>query len=97
MRFLVLADPGTTQIPDDLLPSLFAAEKEWRDRYADRLDFYAWFAAGGGTGIIDVDDAETLTEAIYTHPFSPYSTTEVRALVDADVAASRLQALLAAA
>ena len=84
-------------VPEELLPSLFAAEKQWRDRYADRLDSYAWFAAGGGTGIIDVDDAETLAEAIHSHPFSPYSRTEVRPVADADVIARRLEAAGAAA
>jgi hypothetical protein len=97
MRFLVIAEPGTNPVPEELLPSLFAAEKEWRDHYADRLDSYAWFAAGGGTGIIDVDDAETLAEAVHNHPFSRYSSTEVRPLADADVIASRIEAGFAAA
>jgi muconolactone delta-isomerase len=77
---------------------LLAAEKEWRDRYADRLDSYAWFAAGGGgTGIIDVDDAETLFQAVNEHPFCPYTKTEVRPLADPDGAARRLEAMLAEA
>jgi len=96
MRFLVLAEPAVAP-PPELLPSLLAAEKEWRNRYADRLDSYAWFAAGGGTGIIDVDDAETLFQAVNEHPFSPYTKTEVRPLADADGAARRLEAILAEA
>jgi muconolactone delta-isomerase len=95
MRFLVIAEPNVAA-PPDLLPSLVAAEKEWRDRYADRLEAYAWFAAGGGgTGIIDVDDAETLFQAINEHPFCPYTRTEVRPLADAAGAARRLEAILA--
>ena len=94
MRFLVIAEPDVVPAPE-LLPSLLAAEKEWRDRYADRLDAYAWFAAGGGgTGIIDVDDAETLFQAINEHPFCPYTKTAVRPLADADGAARRLESIL---
>ena len=96
MRFLVIADPATAPAPEDL-PSLVAAEKEWRNRYADRLDAYAWFANGGGTGIIDVDDAESLFQAINEHPFCPYTRVGVRPLVDADSAASRIETVLAAA
>jgi hypothetical protein len=97
MRFLVIAEP-VVYPPPELLPSLLAAEKEWRDRYADRLDTYAWFAAGGGgTGIIDVDDAETLFQAINEHPFCPYTKTEARPLADADGGARRLGAILAEA
>jgi hypothetical protein len=95
MRFLVLAEPGMSPNPEEL-PSLFAAEKQWRSRYADRLDAYAWFAAGGGCGIIDVDREETLSQAICEHPFYPFTKTEVRPLVDADVAAGQLEAALAA-
>jgi muconolactone delta-isomerase len=79
------------------LPSLVAAEKEWRNRYADRLDAYAWFANGGGTGIIDVDDAETLFQAINEHPFCPYTKVDVRPLVDAEAAARLMEATLATA
>ena len=95
MRFLVIAEPHTVA-PRELVQSLLVAEKEWRDRYADRLDAYAWFAAGGGgTGIIDVDDAETLFQAINEHPFCPYTKTEARPLADADGGARRLEAILA--
>jgi muconolactone delta-isomerase len=94
MRFLVLAEPAAPA-PFDLIPSLIAAEQQWRERYADRLEAYAWFATGGGTGIIDVDDAETLFQAIAEHPFCPYTKTEVRPLADADDAGRRFEAAYA--
>jgi muconolactone delta-isomerase len=96
MRFLVIADPAAEPAPENL-PSLVAAEKEWRNRYADRLDAYAWFANGGGTGIIEVDDAETLFQAINEHPFCPYTKVDVRPLVDAEAAARLMEATLATA
>ena len=97
MRFLVIAEPDVAPAPE-LLPSLVAAEREWRDRYADRLDAYAWFAAGGGgTGIIDVDDAETLFQAINEHPMCPFTKVEVRPLADADDAGRRLAGIFASA
>lgn len=80
MRFLVIPEPNTLTPPPELLPSLLAAEKEWRNRYADRLDGYAWFASGGGTGIIDVDDGETLFQAVSEHPFCPFTKIDVRPL-----------------
>ena len=60
MRFLVTATPKF-DVPPELLPSLLDAEPEWRERYRDRLDAYAWFPGGGGFGIVDVDSEETLT------------------------------------
>jgi hypothetical protein len=95
MRFLVLAEPVSAP-PPELLPSIVAAEQEWRARYADRLESYAWFANGGGTGIIDVDDAETLFGAVAEHPFCPFTKVDVRPLADADEAGRALEAAAAA-
>ena len=96
MRFLVLTEM-TAAPPPDVGLQLLAAEQEWRARYADRLETYAWFATGGGAGIIDVDDAETLFAAVNEHPFCPYTNVEVRPLADATDAARQLGALLAGA
>jgi hypothetical protein len=97
MRFLVIAEPNGNAVPPESIPSLLEAEQSWRDRYADRIDDYHWYATGGGGAIVDVDDAETLCQAIVEHPFNPYTKTEVRPLVDAGVAARGLEASLAAA
>jgi hypothetical protein len=97
MRFLVIAEPNGNPVPPESIPSLLEAERGWRDRYADRLDDYHWYATGGGGAIVDVDDAESLCQAIFEHPFTPYTQTQVRPLVDADAAARGLEASLAAA
>jgi hypothetical protein len=96
MRFLVLAEPAAPP-PPELLPAIVAAEQEWRARYADRLESYAWFATGGGTGVIDVDDAETLFRAVNEHPFCPFTKVDVRPLADADESGRALAELYAEA
>ena len=93
MRFLVTATPKF-DVPSELLPSLLDAEPEWRERYRDRLDAYAWFPGGGGFGIADVDSEETLSAMVSEHPFSWCSDTQLRPIVDADVAVGQARAAL---
>ena len=63
MRFLVIAEP-TARAERTELDALIDAEQEWRARFAEQLDVYGWFAAGGGFGIIDVDDEASVGQAV---------------------------------
>jgi hypothetical protein len=93
MRFLVISTPRY-QAPLDQLPNLLAAEREWYDRNHEYLEAYGWFADKGGFGLVDVPDLETLSRVNREHPFAYNSETEIRAVIDADVAVQQLRTLL---
>jgi len=93
MRFLVISTPKY-QVPVEQLPGLLAAEREWYDRNREYLEAYGWFADSGGFGIADVPDVETLSRINREHPFAYTSDTQIRAVVDADVAVQQVRALL---
>jgi hypothetical protein len=93
MRFLVLSTPKDPS-PLEQLPGLLTAEREWFDRNREYLEAYGWFADEGGFGLVDVPDLETLSRINMEHPFAYSSVTEIRAVVDADVAVQQVRTLL---
>ena len=93
MRFLVISTP-THQVPLEDLPGVLAAEREWRERHREHLVVYGWFAEGGGFGVVDVPDLETLSRINREHPFAYFSDTPIKPVIDADVASDQLRALL---
>jgi hypothetical protein len=93
MRFLVISTP-MHQVPLEQLPGLLAAEREWYDRNREYLEAYGWFADRGGFGLVDVPDLETLSRVNKEHPFAYNSETQIRAVVDADVAVQQVRTLL---
>ena len=93
MRFLVISTPQH-QVPVEQLPGLLTAEREWYDRNREYLEAYGWFADKGGFGLVDVPDLETLSRVNKEHPFAYISETQIRAVVDADVAVQQVRALL---
>jgi hypothetical protein len=93
MRFLVISTPKH-KLPVEQLPGLLAAEREWYDRNREYLEEYGWFADKGGFGLVDVPDLETLSRINKEHPFFYNSETEIRAIVDADVAVQQVRTLL---
>ena len=46
------------------------------------------------SGLVDVPDLETLSRVNKEHPFAYNSETQIRAVVDADVAVGQVRALL---
>jgi hypothetical protein len=93
MRFLVISTPKY-QVPLEQLPGMLAGERDWYDRNREYLEAYGWFPEGGGFGIADVPDVETLSRVNNEHPFAYSSDIEIRAVVDADVAVQQLRTLL---
>ena len=73
MRFLVISTPKY-QVPLEQLPGLLAAEREWYDRNREYLETYGWFPEGGGFGVADVPDVETLSRINNEHPFAYVAT-----------------------
>jgi muconolactone delta-isomerase len=98
MQFLVVAKPQF-QAPPDQLPAMIEAAMEWTDRYANELKEFGTFPGGGGFGIADVPDVETLNQMIVEMPFSPFSTHEIYPIVPGATGLSQLRervAMLAA-
>ena len=93
MRFLVISTP-VHQAPLEQLPGLLAAEREWYDRNREYLEEYGCFADKGGFGLVDVPDLETLSRINKEHPFAYNSETQIRAVIDADVAVQQVRTLL---
>jgi len=93
MKFLVIQTP-TYEVPIEQVPGMLAAERDWYDRNREYLDAYGWFVEGGGFGIADVPDAETLSRVNSEHPFERASTTQIHVIVDADVAVRQVRELL---
>ena len=93
MRFLVISTPKH-QVPVEQVPGLLAAEREWYDRNREYLEEYGWFADKGGFGLVDVPDLETLSRVNKEHPFADNSETQIRGVIDADVAVQQVRALL---
>jgi hypothetical protein len=93
MRFLVISTP-MHQVSVEQLPGLLTAERESYDRNREYLEEYGWFADKGGFGLVDVPDLETLSRVNKEHPFFYNAETEIRAVVDADVAVQQVRTLL---
>ena len=93
MRFLVTVTPQHL-VPVEQLPDLLAAEREWYHRNREYLEAYGWFADKGGFGLVDVPDLETLSRINREHPFAYSSETQIRAVIDADIAVQQARALL---
>lgn len=93
MRFLVVQTPKH-QVPLEQLPGLLTAEREWCDRNREHLEAYGWFADGGGFGLVDVPDLETLSRINREHPFAYNAETQIRPVVDGDVAVQQVRTLL---
>jgi muconolactone delta-isomerase len=94
MRFLVTT-ASKFPAPPEQVPGILAAERQWRDRYAEQLQEYGSFIGpAGGYGIVEVDDAGKLSEMVASHPLSPYCETEVRLITDFDTVARNVAAAI---
>jgi muconolactone delta-isomerase len=67
----------------------------WLQKYGGRFSTIEFFVAGGGFGVIDIDDSSELHRIIAEHPFTGFSDVEVRPVVDPATAMSNLQAAFA--
>ena len=72
MTFLVVARPKF-QIPPEMVPMLSDAAKQWFSRYESKLESFGNFAAGGGYGVVEAEDEETLFRSLWEMPFIPFS------------------------
>jgi hypothetical protein len=90
MRFAIIYRPKNPPPPEQI-PDIVQTMGDWMQRYGDRLEGTEFFVGGGGFGIIDTDDADTVQRLIAENPFTPYSEIEIRPLIDPQRALGILQ------
>ncbi len=91
MRVAILVEPGAVPPPPDQLPMLLHAFAQWRDRWRGQMELFAfWAGRPGGLGVLNVADETELSQMMFEFPFNPYSTIDVRPIVDGDEALQRL-------
>jgi muconolactone delta-isomerase len=81
MRVAVIYRPRNPP-PPDAIPTLIAAMGRWVEKYRMRFSTLEFFVAGGGFGVIDVDDSEELQRITAENPFTPFSEVEIRPVVE---------------
>jgi muconolactone delta-isomerase len=82
MHACITYDPRSPA-PPEMLPMMIEGTSQWQDRYGGKFEALYWYVAGGGIGIIEIDDEAELAKMIAEHPFTPYSDVNIRPCVDA--------------
>jgi hypothetical protein len=90
MRALVIGRPKF-QVPPEQAPEMVQGALEWYERYQDSFQAFGTFFGGGGFGIVDVPDAETLNRMIVEMPFTPYCEITVEPFVEGDTGFRQFQ------
>ncbi len=86
MRVMVLVEPKFA-IPPEMFPVLLDGFAAWREQYRQSMESFEFFVGGGGGfGIINAPDEETLNRMMVEYPFTPFSEITVRPILDGDVA-----------
>ena len=83
MRYLITTSRGTPGSPDQV-PSMLWGIREWRQRHRNRMDGFWFYEAGGGCGIVNVEDPAEVDEIVTSWPLAPHSRLSVHPLVDGD-------------
>ncbi|MGH2851510.1 MAG: hypothetical protein ACRDLP_12930 [Solirubrobacteraceae bacterium] len=84
MRVAVIYRPRNPP-PLEAIPMLASGLGQWLEKYGARFSMLEFFVAGGGLGVIDVDDSAELNRIAAENPFTPFSEVEIRPVVDPSV------------
>ena len=95
MKALVIARPKF-QISPEMAPMVTQGAIDWYDRYKDRFTEFGTFMGGGGFAVVEVDDAETLSQMIVEMPFAPFSDISAELYVEGDKGFRQFQEAMAA-
>lgn len=90
MKFAIIYRPKHPP-PPDAMPEMLSAMAEWMQTNGRKAETLQFFVGGGGFGIFETDDAGELTTMLASHPFTPYSEVEIKALLDPAAAMAVLQ------
>src|SRR3954452_18949115 len=84
MRVLLTSRP-THPVPMDMLPMLFEAFAGWRERNKGHMDSFYFFASGGGgCGVLNVPDVETVARIVMEYPFAAFSDVKAEPIIEGD-------------
>ena len=83
MRVLVVGTPKF-QIPPEQMLEVTEGAIAWKERHSDSIELLGTFVGGGGFGVINAPDEETLNQIVIEMPFSWFSDVEVRPFVKGD-------------
>jgi len=95
MRVAIIYRPKSPA-PLEAIPALMQAMAAWVEKYGNRISPLEFFAAGGGYGVIDVDDSAELHRILAEHPFTPYADVEIRPVLSPAAAMENLREAFAA-
>jgi hypothetical protein len=95
MRVLIVAEPRF-QIPPEQLGQIIDGALQWYERYRDRFVEFGTFPGGGGFGVLEVADEETLNQMVLEMPFSPFSKLTIHPYVRGDAGFRQFQEAFAA-
>jgi muconolactone delta-isomerase len=94
MRFHVLYRPKF-QAPPEQLPAMFEGAQAWKERHQEHIEVDGLFPGqGGGFGIVDVPDVETLQQMLGEMPFTPFAEVEIHPMLDAQTGWARAKELM---
>ena len=79
--------------PLEAMPQLLQGLGAWVEKYGSRFEFLYFYAAGGGFGVIEVDEAAEVFAMMAEYPFTNYAEVDIRAVVDAATAVGALQGI----
>ena len=95
MRVAIIYRPKSAP-PPEVLPELLQRMGGWVEKYSGRISPLEFFVAGGGYGVIDVDDAAELHRILSEHPFTPFADVEIRPVLSPAEAMANLREAAAA-
>lgn len=95
MRVLIMSRPKHPA-PFEMLLPLMDAFAAWRERYKPIMESFDFFVSGGGgCGIVNAPDDDTLAQMMMEFPWAGFSDTDVLLLVDGDKAMVQQRAVFA--
>jgi muconolactone delta-isomerase len=95
MRVAIIYRPKSPP-PQEALPELLQRMGGWVEKYSNRISPLEFFVAGGGYGVIDVDDSAELHRILAEHPFTPFADVEIRPVLSPAEAMANLREAAAA-
>lgn len=94
MPVLVVSRPKF-QAPMEQFPAMMEAFAGWRERHRPLMDGFYFFAdGGGGCGILNTSDPETVAQMFLEYPWGLYSETRLELIVDGDTMLARWREML---
>ncbi len=71
MRVAILVEAGAVPPPPDQLPMLLQAFAQWRDKWREKMEVFAfWAGRQGGLGVLNVADESELSQMMFEFPLN---------------------------